>query len=112
MIQFCSLYSGSSGNALFLKTAQTKILIDAGLSGIKIINALTSIGEDAKTLNAILVTHEHSDHIQGAGILSRKLDIPIYANCKTWTPWVEFWGKLRSKTTKVSGRERIFKSEK
>jgi len=84
MIRFCSLYSGSSGNAIFLSTGKTKILIDAGLSGKKITEALVSIGEKPSELSAILVSHEHSDHIKGAGIISRKYDVPIYANENTW----------------------------
>jgi phosphoribosyl 1,2-cyclic phosphodiesterase len=84
MIKFCSLFSGSSGNAIFLGTEKTKLLIDAGLSGKMIMQALNSIGEDPSELNAILVSHEHSDHIKGAGIMSRRFGIPIYANDGTW----------------------------
>lgn len=84
MIKFCSLYSGSSGNALFLRTESTKVLIDAGLSGKRIIEALRSIGENPSELSAILISHEHSDHTKGAGIVSRKFDIPIFANENTW----------------------------
>jgi phosphoribosyl 1,2-cyclic phosphodiesterase len=84
MIKFCSLYSGSSGNSLFIATEETKILIDAGLSGKRIIEALRSIGENPSELSAILITHEHSDHTKGAGIISRKFDIPVYANENTW----------------------------
>lgn len=84
MIKFCSLFSGSSGNSLFIATEGTKILIDAGLSGKRIIEALYSIGENPSELSAILITHEHSDHTRGAGIISRKFDIPIYANENTW----------------------------
>ncbi|MDQ2087495.1 MBL fold metallo-hydrolase [Herbivorax sp. ANBcel31] len=84
MIKFCSLYSGSSGNSIFLSSERTKLLIDCGLSGKKIIEALCSIGESPTELSAILVSHEHGDHIKGAGIVSRKFDIPIYANENTW----------------------------
>ncbi|MCX7924090.1 MAG: MBL fold metallo-hydrolase [Clostridia bacterium] len=84
MIKFCSLFSGSSGNSIFLGTHKARILIDAGLSGKKIIEALCSIGENPSELSAILVSHEHSDHIRGAGIISRKFDVPIYANENTW----------------------------
>lgn len=84
MIKFCSLYSGSSGNSLFVSSGQTKILIDAGLSAKRIISALCSIGESPDELSAILITHEHSDHIKGAGIMSRKFKTPIYANNNTW----------------------------
>ncbi|MCX7747141.1 MAG: MBL fold metallo-hydrolase [Clostridia bacterium] len=84
MIKICSLFSGSSGNAIFIKTERSKILIDAGLSGKRITEALCSIGENPLELSAILVSHEHSDHIRGAGIISRKFNIPIYANENTW----------------------------
>ncbi len=84
MIKFCSLYSGSSGNSIFVASGETKLLTDAGLSGRKIINALNSIGEDPSQLSAILVSHEHSDHIKGAGVLSRKFNLPIYASEGTW----------------------------
>ena len=84
MIKFCSLYSGSSGNAIFLSDGRTKILIDAGLSGKRIFEALTSIGEDPNELDAILVSHEHSDHVRGVGVISRRINIPIYANKNTW----------------------------
>ena len=69
MIKFCSLFSGSSGNSIFVGTEDTKILIDAGLSGKKVAEALDSIGEDPTRLSAIFITHEHSDHIGGVCIL-------------------------------------------
>lgn len=84
MISFCSLFSGSSGNAAFVRTENTRLLVDAGLSGKRVIEAMHSIGEDPLSLNGILITHEHSDHIRGAGILSRKLNLPVYANENTW----------------------------
>jgi phosphoribosyl 1,2-cyclic phosphodiesterase len=93
-IKFCSLFSGSSGNALFLAGGGVKILIDAGLSAKRIMAALKIIGEAPDELNAILITHEHSDHIRGAGILARKLDIPIYANQKTWKAMQPLLGPL------------------
>jgi phosphoribosyl 1,2-cyclic phosphodiesterase len=84
MIKFCSLYSGSSGNSIFLSTGKTKILIDCGLSCKKIAAALASIGENPSELSAILVSHEHVDHIRGAGVVSRKFGVPVYANRNTW----------------------------
>ena len=65
MLNFCSLYSGSSGNSLFVETDNTKLLIDAGVSSKKIEKALNDIHVDPCTLDGILVTHEHSDHVQG-----------------------------------------------
>lgn len=84
MFKFCSLYSGSSGNSLFVENNNAKILIDAGESAKKIVDALSSIQVDIKDIDAILVTHEHKDHIKGLGTLSQKYDIPVYANAETW----------------------------
>jgi phosphoribosyl 1,2-cyclic phosphodiesterase len=78
------LFSGSSGNAILICTEHTKVLVDAGVSGKRTEEALSSIGVKAGELKAILITHEHSDHILGAGILSRKHNIPIYATAVTW----------------------------
>ncbi len=65
MFRFCSLYSGSTGNSLYVETPNTKILIDAGESAKKIVSALSNIEVDITEINAILVTHEHSDHTAG-----------------------------------------------
>lgn len=82
MFNFCSLYSGSSGNSLLVQTTNTKILIDAGESAKKIVEALSSVNIDVNDLDAIIVTHEHSDHVKGLGTLSKKYNIPVYANKK------------------------------
>ena len=84
MFKFCSLYSGSSGNSLFVENDNAKILVDAGESAKKIVEALNSIQVDVKDIDAILVTHEHKDHIRGLGTLSQKYNIPVYANSETW----------------------------
>jgi len=94
MIKFCSLYSGSSGNSIFFSDGETRLLIDAGLSGKKIVQALGTIGEDPWNLNAVLVSHEHIDHIKGAGILSRKYGIPVYANDGTWKAMENMLGPI------------------
>jgi len=83
-MKFCSLYSGSTGNSLFVQGEDTKILIDAGVSAKKIIEALESIDVDIKEINGILITHEHIDHIKSIGTLAKKYNIPIYANLGTW----------------------------
>jgi phosphoribosyl 1,2-cyclic phosphodiesterase len=80
---FCPLASGSKGNAIFLGTADTRILIDAGISGSTLEERLSEIKVDLKTIAAILITHEHTDHIQGLGILGEKLKIPIFSNVET-----------------------------
>lgn len=84
MFQFRSLFSGSSGNCSLAQTNTTKILIDAGESAKKIANSLESMQIDPRCINAILITHEHSDHVKGLGTLSRKYNIPVYANKETW----------------------------
>lgn len=84
MFNFCSLYSGSTGNSLFVESDHSKILIDAGESAKKIENALSLYGVNATDLNAIIVTHEHIDHVKSLGTLSKKYNIPVYANKETW----------------------------
>ncbi len=79
----CILASGSRGNATFVSSGSTSILIDAGLSGIEIERRLKSKGLSPKDLDAILVSHEHTDHIQGVGVLSRRFNLPVYINSKT-----------------------------
>ena len=93
-VQFCSLASGSSGNCHVITDEESYILIDAGLSGKQIQSKLSEINMDPKKLSAILISHEHSDHIQGAGILSRRFNIPIYANEGTWRGMESKLGKV------------------
>lgn len=84
MIKFCSLFSGSSGNCIFLGTEHTKILIDAGMNAKHIARELCAIGENPDAIDGILITHEHADHIQGAGVFARRHHANIYANQETW----------------------------
>ena len=84
MLKLASLYSGSSGNSIYISSKSTHILVDAGLSGKRIEKSMASIGGSIKNIQAILISHEHMDHILGAGVLSRRYGIPIYANEKTW----------------------------
>lgn len=83
-VRFCPLASGSSGNCTLISTEYTNILVDAGLTGKKIEAALGELGLNGKDIDAIFITHEHKDHIKGAGILSRRYQIPIYATAGTW----------------------------
>jgi phosphoribosyl 1,2-cyclic phosphodiesterase len=84
MFKFCSLYSGSTGNSSLIQTNTTKILIDAGESAKKIADALISLNIEPTEINAILITHEHSDHVKGLGTFSKKYNIPVFANTETW----------------------------
>lgn len=79
MITFVSLISGSSGNATFLSDGKTNLLIDCGMSGAKLKDALHSIDVLPENIDALLITHEHIDHTRGAGVISRRYNIPIYA---------------------------------
>ena len=78
-MKLMNIASGSSGNVTFVGTENTSVLIDAGISMKKIEEGMNSIGMSARDLDAIMITHEHSDHIKGLGVLSRKYGIPIYA---------------------------------
>lgn len=100
-IRFCSLSSGSSGNCQYIETENTRILIDAGFSGKKTASLLDSIGIDPSTIDGILVTHEHIDHTSGVGVLSRRYDIPIYANANTWVGMSPTIKSIKEKNTKV-----------
>lgn len=95
------LFSGSSGNAIFIRSERTKILIDAGVSGKRLESALCSIGETPDDIKGILITHEHSDHIQGAGVMSRKHGIPIYATAPTWEACGTKLGNIPARFIKV-----------
>ena len=83
MIKFCSLYSGSSGNCYYINIDGNRILLDAGKSLKKIREALEGLNENIENIDAILITHEHSDHIQGLKMLCKKHDINIYMTDKT-----------------------------
>ncbi|MBS1830011.1 MAG: MBL fold metallo-hydrolase [Acidobacteria bacterium] len=80
MVKVCALASSSSGNSIYVSTGRTRILIDAGLSRRETFRRISLIGEDPEKLDAILVTHEHSDHVAGLIRIARKLHIPIYAS--------------------------------
>ena len=82
-IKLIILASGSKGNAAYISDQKTSLLVDAGLSGREIERRLAVRNIKPDSLDAILVTHEHRDHIQGAGVLSRRYDLPVYINKKT-----------------------------
>ena len=84
MTTFCSLFSGSSGNVIYMGTDKGAVLIDCGMSGKQVLEALKNARLDPGQIRALLVTHEHSDHVKGAGVISRKLDIPVFATEGTW----------------------------
>lgn len=83
-MRFCSIASGSSGNCIYIGHASTHLLVDAGISGKRIEEGLQQVGVAPENLSAILITHEHSDHIQGIGVLARKYNIPLYGTAETF----------------------------
>ena len=101
MLNFCSLYSGSSGNSLFVETQNTKLLVDAGVSCKKIENALQDIKVDPSSIDGILITHEHTDHVQGLGTLSRKFDLPVFVNQETLDAMPKQKDKIPDKNIKT-----------
>ncbi len=105
-MKFCSLFSGSSGNCLVASSGKTTVLIDAGLSGIRIQKALAEVDIDPQKLSGILVTHEHRDHIHGVGVLARRFKLPVYANAGTWQAMASDLGKL------ADDQKRIFDTGK
>ncbi len=83
MFGFCPLASGSKGNCLYVGSPNTRILIDAGIAVDTVFNRLCEISVDPKTIQAILITHEHSDHIKGLAAFVKQLKIPVLANAET-----------------------------
>ena len=75
-MRLCSIASGSSGNCIYAGTEATHVLVDAGISGKRVEAGLHSIGLTGHDIDGILVTHEHSDHISGIGVLCRRYQIP------------------------------------
>lgn len=84
-MRLCSIASGSSGNCIYVGSNKTHLLIDTGISKKRIDECLSELGIKGEEINGILITHEHSDHIQGLGVFSRKYEIPIYATKGTIT---------------------------
>lgn len=81
---FSPLFSGSSGNSVYVGGCGAHILIDAGMSCARIVGELNAIGVDPASIDGVLITHEHIDHIRGAGIFARKFRVPLYATEGTW----------------------------
>jgi len=94
VIQFQSFLSSSSGNCTFVTDGSANFLVDCGAGGRYITECLRRIGVMPESITAILITHEHKDHMVGAGIISRKYNIPIYATEKTWTAMEDSIGRI------------------
>lgn len=99
--EFATIASGSSGNCIYIRSKNAKILVDAGLSGKKIENVLRSLDLKGSDIDAIFVTHEHNDHIDGVGVMSRRYDLPIYATEGTWQAMPNKVGRIEEKNRRV-----------
>src|SRR5215472_9536346 len=91
MVRFTILASGSKGNSTVVSGGHTRILVDAGLSCRELFRRMKLAGEEPRTLDAIIVTHEHLDHIGGLAVTARKLGIPVYfteATHRAWMRWI------------------------
>lgn len=80
MAKFCAMFSGSSGNCTYISSGNSSLLIDAGVSARNICTALKTIGSDIESIDAIFITHEHSDHIKGLKTLLKKYNVPVFAS--------------------------------
>ncbi|MCF6094647.1 MBL fold metallo-hydrolase [Microaerobacter geothermalis] len=99
-MKFSILASGSTGNSIYIESKETRVLVDAGLSGKQIEEALGKIGVDPNTLDALIITHEHVDHIKGIGVLARRYKLPIYTNQATWNQLGSAVGKVEEEQVK------------
>lgn len=98
MVRMTVLASGSRGNSTIVSSARTRILVDAGLSCRELMKRMRAADEDPETLSAILITHEHQDHVQGLAVTARKLGIPVYLTEPTHRAWVR-WMTPRKRIT-------------
>ncbi len=105
---FYSLFSGSSGNSILVCSDNTNILIDAGMPGKKIEESLNIIGLSIKDLHAIFITHEHSDHIKGAGIVSRKGNIPIFLTLGTFMTSKKYIGNVPENKINIITKDSVY----
>lgn len=83
-MEVITLQSGSSGNCVFVRSGETRVLFDAGISGRKAESRLADFGYDIRQCNAVVLSHEHSDHICGVGVFHRKFGLRVHANLRTW----------------------------
>lgn len=88
------LGTGSSGNAIYIEDDEHKILVDAGFSGKKIKEKLEAIGRDIEEVEALFITHEHGDHILGAGVLARRYKLPIYITRESYEAGLKKLGEI------------------
>ncbi|MGN1317689.1 MAG: MBL fold metallo-hydrolase, partial [Lachnospirales bacterium] len=94
-LRFSTIASSSKGNCIYIGSEHTNILIDAGVSGKKVEEGLKELNLCGTDIDAIFVTHEHSDHVSGIGVMSRRFNIPVYATEGTWNNMPKSVGAFR-----------------
>ncbi|MDZ4852092.1 MAG: MBL fold metallo-hydrolase [Pirellulaceae bacterium] len=106
-MEVITLQSGSAGNCVFVRSGETCLLFDAGISGSKAESRLAEYGYDIRDCNALVLSHEHGDHISGVGVFHRKFGLPVYANLRTWnaTRAKPSTGSIGSPNYFVSGKQ-------
>lgn len=107
-MEFCSLASGSKGNSQYIASKKNGILVDAGMSGKYIENALKKVDRNFEKIKGLLVTHEHSDHISGIGVLMRRYKLPLYVNSKTWDMMKDKIGKIDESKINIISKDKAF----
>jgi phosphoribosyl 1,2-cyclic phosphodiesterase len=103
-MRFSVIASGSGGNACYVETDHSRVMIDAGLSCRELLRRLDHIGVDGSRLDALFITHEHADHIRGAGPLARRFDIPLYATASTLKKAAKTLGNLSTPVVIQTGQ--------
>ncbi|MBT8340037.1 MAG: MBL fold metallo-hydrolase [Desulfatitalea sp.] len=103
-LRLCVLASGSKGNAIYVSDGRTALLVDAGLSGIEIERRMAAVGLQPSALTAIVVSHEHSDHVRGVGVLSRRYQLPVYMSAATAQACGSKLGRLHAMHPFVIGK--------
>src|ERR1700677_4743831 len=91
MMRMTVLASGSKGNSTLVSSSRTRILVDTGLSCRELVKRMQMANEDPAAIDALLITHEHQDHVQGLAVLARKLGVPVYfteATHRAWMRWM------------------------
>src|SRR5262245_34358163 len=116
MIRFTVLGSGSTGNAVLISTETTNVLVDAGLSAREILRRLTAVGIAADKIDAVVITHEHSDHVGGLRILLQTLTCPVYVSTETedsyyWTQKTNGNGESESLKRRACLKDRTVEIE-
>src|ERR1039458_9443449 len=106
-VRVSMLASGSRGNCAFVASARTKILVDAGISCRETFKRMRPLGEDPQSLSAILITHEHSDHIYGLATLAKKLGIPVFMTGATHAAWARAMHSVNGERPQLEKLERF-----